>query len=146
MRGWLGGLVVGLVGGFATLVVSPVAGLPVLLLAAALSVKVPRMAGPAGVLVGHGGAWSALLANASMACATSDPPQCGWSMFAGSWWLRPAAAWQTEPTDIYFGTVFALIAVALSTLIAGLVLTLWTARGVRRRRLATAPRTPSATT
>jgi hypothetical protein len=53
---WLFGLAIGLIGGFATLTLSPLAALPALLFWIVVAVASPRFLGLAGALVGHGAA------------------------------------------------------------------------------------------
>jgi hypothetical protein len=121
---WVCGLAVGLVGGFATLTINPVAGVAALLLWICLAVAAPRFSGLAGALVGHGMAWVWLLLTSHVACAQSFPAQCAWSLAYGPAHLDDMAAWQTE-TRAWFAFALGLLAI-------GVLLTVWTTRRVRR--------------
>ncbi|MGZ3337278.1 MAG: hypothetical protein ACXVBV_18315 [Isosphaeraceae bacterium] len=65
---WIAGAVVGLLGGYATLVVHPGLIIPDLLLMLALACARPRLWCIAGAIVGHGLVWSWLLATTSLTC------------------------------------------------------------------------------
>lgn len=132
-RPWAVGFLVGLVGGVTALLVTACAIVPVVLVAAVLGRVRPRVAGPAGVVLGFGTAWSMLLANLTVACAASDPPICAWGMFSGTLWLHPAAFWQLDPGERTFVKVLVLMASAAVILVAGIIASLWTARHTRSR-------------
>jgi hypothetical protein len=117
---WMFGLVIGLVGGYATLQISPVAAVPELLLLILVAAPSPRFSGAAGALVGHGAAWSWLLMTSSIFCQMS----CSYTLAYGPAHLTDGPAWQRE-TWVWF-------ALAVGILLAGLILTIWTAR--RRRQ------------
>jgi hypothetical protein len=115
---WKRGLLLGLVGGFATLAISPFAAVPELLLWIVVAAPSPRFSGLAGAFVGHGAAWSLLLVTSSVSCASS----CSYTLPYGPAHLQ-GEAWVTE-TRIWF-------AVAVVVLLVGVVLTVWAARRVR---------------
>jgi len=117
---WIFGLGVGLVGGYATLTVSPVAAVPALVLWVCLAVPSPRFLGLAGALLGHGAVWAWLLVTSNLVCAS----YCSWSLTYGPAHLTDAAAWQTE-TRIWFAFALGLFAI-------GAVLTAWTVHRVRQ--------------
>ena len=120
---WICGLGVGLVGGYATLTLGPIAAVPALLLWACLAVPSPRFSGLAGALVGHGGAWEWLLLRSRIDCAQTIPPQCAWSLAYGPSHLTDVAAWQTE-TETWLAFAVGITAV-------GAILAVWTARRVQ---------------
>lgn len=117
---WVCGLVVGFVGGFATLAVNPFAAVPALLLWILVAAQSPRFSGLAGALAGHGAAWSWLLVTSSMACRS----YCSYTLPYGPAHLTDGGAWQTE-TRAWF-------AVAVGILLVGLVLTVWISRRLRK--------------
>lgn len=125
---WTVGACIGMAGGYATLVVLPVAVLIEVLAVLALALTAPRLVGLAGALVGHGAMWSWLLVTSSVACFESSPPQCGFSLPFGPAHLTDAAAWQTETRIWLLGSVVILL--------VGLALTV--ALTIRARRLAAA--------
>jgi hypothetical protein len=120
-RRWAFGLLIGLVGGVATLQVSPLAAAPELVLLIWLAAPPARPAGPAGILVGHGAVWSWLLVTSSVACAGV----CRYTLAYGPAHVLDASAWQTE-TRVWFG-------LALCIFLVGLGVTTVGARGARRR-------------
>jgi hypothetical protein len=65
---WIAGAWVGLVGGYATLVVDPGLIIPDLLVVLALALARPRLLGVVGATVGHGLVWSWLLATTQVNC------------------------------------------------------------------------------
>ena len=117
---WMFGLVIGLVGGYATLQISPIAAVPELLLLMLVAALSPRFSGPAGALVGHGAAWSWLLVTSSIVCQMS----CSYTLAYGPAHVTDPMAWQRE-SWIWF-------AVAVGILLVGLVLSVWTARRLRQ--------------
>lgn len=80
----------------------------------------PRFSGAAGALVGHGAAWSWLLMTSSIFCQMS----CSYTLAYGPAHLTDGPAWQRE-TWVWF-------ALAVGILLAGLILTIWTARRLRQ--------------
>ena len=67
---WICGMAVGLVGGYATLAINRAAWGPALVLWVFLAWPRPRLSGLAGALVGHGAAWTWLLATSAVAVFT----------------------------------------------------------------------------
>ena len=118
---WGFGLLFGFVGGYATLQVGPSAAVAELLLLIVVAAQSPRLSGPAGVLVGHGAAWSWLLITSSIVCASS----CGYTLAYGPAHVTDGSAWQTE-TRAWF-------ALAVGILLLGLILTVLAARRGRQR-------------
>jgi len=119
---WLFGLGIGLVGGYATLMLSPFAAVPALVLWIIVIAPRPRFSGLAGALVGHGAAWSWLLGASSIMCSMS----CSYTLPYGSAHVTDPVAWQTE-TRVWF-------AAAVVTLVVGLGLTAVTVLRARQRR------------
>jgi len=119
---WLFGLGIGLVGGYATLMLSPFAAVPASVLWIIVIAPSPRLSGLAGALVGHGAAWSWLLGTSSIVCSMS----CSYTLPYGPAHLDDGVAWQTE-TRLW-------LAIAIGTLVSGLVLTALTARRAKPRR------------
>jgi hypothetical protein len=130
---WACGLAVGLVGGWATLTTDRRAWVPALLLWVFLAWQSPRFWGLAGALVGHGVAWTALLATASVAVFQSLPPIYAMQLAYGPAPLRGGQAeWLAE--------LLAWFALSLGMVAIGAILTIWSARGgpasaAGRRRL-----------
>ena len=126
---WIAGVLVGLVGGYATLVVDPGLIVPELLVVLALALARPRLMGVLGAIVGHGLVWSSLLATTSFNCYSlllpGEPPWCTSTLPFQSAYYGGPLAWPKYP-----GWWFPLLlAGALALVLAGLVLT---ARTVRR--------------
>jgi hypothetical protein len=119
---WVAGFVVGLVGGYATLVVDPDLIIPELLVALALALARPRLLGVAGAIVGHGLMWSWLLATTSVNCNSLLIPgetPCNVTLPFQSAYYGGPLAWLKEP-----GWWFPLLlAGALALVLAGLVVT-----------------------
>jgi hypothetical protein len=122
-RLWIAGLIIGLLGGFATLVVSPIAAVPEVLLWIVVAARSPRFLGLAGAVVGHGVAWSILIVTSSVSCTSS----CYYTLPYGPAHLENGEAWVTE-TRAWF-------AIAVGILIAGLVVTAWIAVYIGRDRM-----------
>jgi hypothetical protein len=126
---WIVGLLVGLMGAYATLVVDPVLLIPDLLVVLALALARPRLLGVAGAIVGHGLVWSWLLATTQINCNSrllpGEAPCISTLPFQSAYYGGPLA-WPKEP-GLWFPL---LLAGALALLLAGLALT---ARTVRRR-------------
>ncbi len=124
---WIAGLVVGLVGGYATLVADPVLVVPELLVVLALALARPRLLGVAGAIVGHGLMWSWLLATTSVNCYSLLIPgeaPCSVTLPFQSAYYGGPLAWPKVP-----GWWFPLLlALALALVLAGLVLTAKRAR------------------
>ncbi len=119
---WIVGAWVGLVGGYATLVVDPDLIVPELLVVLALAFARPRLLGVAGAIVGHGLMWSWLLATTSVNCNSLLIPgeaPCSVTLQFQSAYYGGPLAWLKEP-----GWWFPLLlAGALALVLAGLVLT-----------------------
>jgi hypothetical protein len=119
--------VVGLVGGYATLVADPVLVVPELLVVLALALARPRLLGVAGAIVGHGLMWSWLLATTSVNCYSLLIPgeaPCSVTLPFQSAYYGGPLAWPKVP-----GWWFPLLlALALALVLAGLVLTAKRAR------------------
>jgi len=130
---WIAGAWVGLVGGYATLVVDPGLIIPDLLVVLALALARPRL-GVVGAIVGHGVVWSWLLATTQVNCNSRLLPgeaPCSVTLPFQSAYYGGPLAWPKEP-----GWWFPLLlAVALALLLAGLALTAITARRVPNRSL-----------
>jgi hypothetical protein len=116
----MAGLMIGLAGGFATLVVGPVAAVPEVLLWIVVAAQSPRLFGLAGAVAGHGVAWCILVLTSSMSCASS----CFYTLSYGPAHLENGEAWVAE-TRAWF-------AIAVGILIAGLVVTVLMALRMRR--------------
>jgi hypothetical protein len=130
---WIAGAWVGLVGGYATLVVDPGLIIPDLLVVLALALARPRL-GVVGAIVGHGVVWSWLLATTQVNCNSRLLPgeaPCSVTLPFQSAYYGGPLAWPKEP-----GWWFPLLlAVALALLLAGLALTAITARRASNRSL-----------
>jgi hypothetical protein len=123
---WIAGAGIGIAGGFATLVVAPVAIVLELIVVLVLAAARPRPFGLAGALVGHGLVWSWLFATDSFACVLDSlRGQCTDSLpFGPAHYVT--STWQTEMRLWSLG--------ALLLVLAGLTLTVAAARRVRTRR------------
>ena len=119
---WFAGAGVGLVGGYATLVVDPDLIVPELLAVLALALARPRLLGVAGAIVGHGLMWSWLLATTSVNSNSLSIPgeaPCSVTLPFQSAYYGGPLAWPKYP-----GWFFPLLlAGALALVLAGLVLT-----------------------
>jgi hypothetical protein len=124
---WIAGAWVGLVGGYATLVVNPGLIMPELLVVLALALAQPRLLGVGGAIVGHGLVWSWLLATTSVNCNSLLIPgeaPCSVTLPFQSAYYGGPLAWPKVP-----GWWFPLLlALALALVLAGLVLTAKRAR------------------
>jgi len=123
---WIAGAWVGLVGGYATLVVDPRLIIPDLLVVLALALARPRLLGVVGALVGHGLVWSWLLATTQVNCNSlllpGEAPCSSTLPFQSAYYGGPLA-WPKEP-----GWWFPLLLVGvLALLLVGLALTAKTA-------------------
>ena len=131
---WIAGALVGLVGGYATLVVDPDLIVPELLVVLALAFARPRLLGVAGAIVGHGLMWSWLLATTSVNCNSLLIPgeaPCSVTLPFQSAYYGGPLAWPKVP-----GWWFPLLLPgALALLLAGLALTAITARPAPNRSL-----------
>ena len=119
---WTAGACVGLVGGYATLVVDPGLIIPDLLVVLALALARPRLLGVVGAIVGHGLVWSWLLATTQVNCNSrllpGEAPCSSTLPFQSAYYGGPLA-WPKYP-----GWFFPLLlAGALALVLAGLVLT-----------------------
>jgi hypothetical protein len=119
---WISGAWVGLVGGYATLVVHPGLIIPDLLVVLLLALARPRLWGVFGATVGHGLVWSWLLATTSVNCNSLMLPgeaPCSSTLPFQSVYYGGPLGWPKEP-----GSLFpVLLAGALAILLAGLALT-----------------------
>jgi hypothetical protein len=119
---WIAGALVGLVGGYATLVVDPGMIVPELLVVLALALARPRLLGVAGAIVGQGLTWSWLLATTSVNCNSLLIPgeaPCSVTLPFQSAYYGGPLAWAKYP-EWFFPL---LLAGALALVLAGLVLT-----------------------
>ena len=136
---WTAGACVGLVGGYATLVVDPGLIIPDLLVVLALALARPRLLGVVGAIVGHGLVWSWLLATTQVNCNSLLLPgeaPCSVALPFQSAYYGGPLAWPKVP-----GWWFPLLlAGALALLLAGLALTAITARRAPNRSLPPAAR------
>jgi hypothetical protein len=136
---WTAGACVGLVGGYATLVVDPGLIIPDLLVVLALALARPRLLGVVGAIVGHGLVWSWLLATTQVNCNSrllpGEAPCSSTLPFQSAYYGGPLA-WPKEPWP-WFPL---LLAGALALLLAGLALTAITARRAPNRSLPPAAR------
>ena len=121
---WLSGLAIGIISGYATLMVNPFAAVPALLLWIVIAMPGPRFSGLAGAMVGHGLAWSWLLVTSSIVCAMT----CSYTLPYGPAHLTDGVAWQTE-TRIWF-------AAAVIILVGGFLLSALTGLRARKRQVA----------
>jgi hypothetical protein len=121
---WTTGLAVGLVGGWAILMISPLEGIAELVLWVWLARQAPRYVGLAGAMVGTGVAWVALLGTSSATCVGTVPVQCNFSLAYGPSHVGNFATWNAETRD--------WMDYALIILVIGVILTIWTARRSRR--------------
>jgi hypothetical protein len=119
---WLCGLATGLIGGYATLMVSPFAAVPALVLWIVIAVLRPRFSGLAGAMVGHGAAWSWLLVTSSIVCLMT----CSYTLPYGPAHVTDGVAWQTD-TRVWF-------AAAVIILVGGLLLSALTALRACKRQ------------
>ena len=119
---WIAGAWVGLMGGYATLVVDPGLIIPELLVALALALAQPRLLGVVGAIVGHGLVWSWLLATTQVNCISrllpGEAPCSSTLPFQSAYYGGPLA-WPKEPWP-WFPL---LLLCALALLLAGLALT-----------------------
>lgn len=122
---WICGVAVGLVGGFATLTISPLAAVPELLLWLWLALPRLRGTGLAGALIGHGAAWAWLLVTSHVSCVDTLPARCYGSLAYGPSHAESMAAWQSE-TWVWF-------AVGVGLILFGAILTTWTVLRTRSR-------------
>ena len=122
---WTCGLAIGVVGANATILMAPLAVVPTFLVLAGLAVATPRLAGPAGGLVGYGVTWIWLLATSETIVLQSLPPYVGWNHLYGPSWQRSVAAWDDE---VRLWTAGSGVLVA-----AGVALTIWIALRMRLR-------------
>jgi len=133
---WIAGVWVGLVGGYATLVVDPGLIILDLLAVLALALARPRPLGVTGAIVGHGLVWSWLLATTSVNCNSLLIPSCSVQLPFQSAYYGGPLAWPKYPEWLFP----LLLAGALALVLAGLALTAGTARRATNRRLPTAAR------
>ena len=119
---WLCGLAIGLIGGYATLMVSPFAAVPALLLWIVIAMLRPRFSGLAGAMVGHGAIWSWLLVTSSIVCSMT----CSYTLPYGPAHVTDGVAWQTE-TRVWF-------AAAAIVLVGGILLSALTVLRARKRQ------------
>jgi hypothetical protein len=122
---WTCGLAIGVVGANATILMAPLAVVPTFLVLAGLAVATPRLAGPAGGLVGYGVTWIWLLATSETIVLQSLPPYVGWNHLYGPSMQRSVAAWDDE---VRLWTAGSGVLVA-----AGVALTIWIALRMRLR-------------
>ncbi len=124
---WIAGAWVGLVGGYATLVVDPGLIIPDLLVVLAVALARPRLLGVFGAIVGHGLVWSWLLATTQVNCNSlllpGEAPCSATLPFQPAYYGGPLA-WPKEPGPWFPLLLFG----ALALLLAGLALTAITAR------------------
>ena len=136
---WIAGAWVGLVGGYATLVVDPGLIIPELLVVLALALARPRLLGVVGAIVGHGLVWSWVLATTQVNCYSLLLPgeaPCRVTLPFQSAYYGGPLAWPKEP-----GWWFPLLlAVALALLLAGLAVTAITTLRAPNRSLPPAAR------
>ena len=122
---WTSGLAIGVTGANATILMAPLAVVPTFLVLAGLAVATPRLAGPAGGLVGYGVTWIWLLATSETIVLQSLPPYVGWNHLYGPSMQRSVAAWDDE---VRLWTAGSGVLVA-----AGVALTIWIALRMRLR-------------
>jgi hypothetical protein len=126
---WAAGVGFGLVSGYATLMLSPLLGIPLAVLWVLLLLRRTLLVGVAGAPVGLGIEWLWLVANAGPICNLMLPPSsaCTWSLAVGPSWSADPSAWNTLSNT--------LAAVALVTVAAGVALTVRLAWRLRERQL-----------
>jgi hypothetical protein len=131
---WIGGGLVGLVGGYATLVVDPRLIIPDLFAVIVLSLARPQPFGVSGLIVGHGLVWSVLLATTHVNCDSlllpGEAPCSSTLPFRSAYYGGPLA-WPSYPW--WWFPLLLLGAVAI--LLAGLALTAIAARRAPNRSL-----------
>jgi hypothetical protein len=131
---WIAGVLVGLVGGYAMLVVDPGLIILDLLAVLALALARPRILGVAGAIVGHGLMWSWLLATTSINCHSLLIPgeaPCSVTLPFQSAYYGGPLAWPKYPA--WFFPL--LLAGALALVLAGLALTARTAQRATNRNI-----------
>lgn len=124
---WIVGGLVGLVGGYATLVVDPRLIVPDLVAVIVLALARPRLLGVSGVIVGHGLVWSGLLATTHVNCDSlllpGEAPCSSTLPFQSPYYGGPLA-WPSYP----WWWFPLLLLGAVDLLLAGLALTMMAAR------------------
>jgi hypothetical protein len=116
---WACGLAIGVAGANATILMTPLAVVPTLVVLAGLAAATPRLAGLAGGLLGYGITWVWILATADIIVFQSLPPIYVWPHFIGPSDQRSQEAWDNQMRLWMTGS--GLLAAA------GVVLTAWIA-------------------
>jgi hypothetical protein len=118
---WAAGVGIGLASGYATLELNALIAIPLAAVWLYVGLRRPRLVGLAGAVVGHGIAWTWLLARASGICLQSLPPIC-WSdpslPFEPSYTRSEAALATQQQMGTAVGVVLLAIGIVLTFALA----------------------------